>query len=130
MQTPNSTTEQIDQDNDFNNIEAVESVYPPEMIDLLDDLLCQSAANDPYFDDGTEPATNDVQEVESEVYCLDSVRLSKYRRTHERRASKERLADRRSSIRMDANGEMQPDRRAQNRAANLATMRNRQNEHS
>ncbi len=53
------------------------------------------------------------------VYQLNSRRMFKYQHSIERRAMKDFLSERRAQPRLMASGEIQPDRRATNRAANM-----------
>lgn len=56
------------------------------------------------------------------IYHLTAARLGQFQLHQQRRAQKNRLSDRRSSLRVDDSGNIQDDRRAQNRAANRAAM--------
>jgi phosphohistidine swiveling domain-containing protein len=56
------------------------------------------------------------------IYHLTAARLSQFQLHQQRRAQKNRLSDRRSSLRIDGSGDVQDDRRALNRAANRAAM--------
>lgn len=56
------------------------------------------------------------------VYHLSDRKLFRFQKGIERRAMKERLGDRRSETRVMATGEVEVDRRAANRAANLSIM--------
>ncbi len=53
------------------------------------------------------------------VYQLTSRKMFRYQESIERRALKNSLSDRRAEPRLTASGEIQPDRRASNRAANI-----------
>jgi len=55
-----------------------------------------------------------------EEYRLSPERLTRNKNRMERRAMKNRLGDRRSSVRLNADGTPQPDRRLANRIANAA----------
>lgn len=112
--TPENTSE-----NKFNSVEAVESVYTADDIELLESESAQVAANDPVYGE----TSDSVQYAEPSIYCLDSIRLKKQHRQQERRASKDKLSDRRAECRVDASGEVQRDRRAANRLANLSAIR-------
>jgi len=63
-----------------------------------------------------------VMAADSNVYQLSDRKLFRFHRGQERRALKENLGDRRVEPRVSASGETQPDRRAANRAANLASI--------
>lgn len=104
--------------NNFNSVEAVESIYTDESIDIIDVVdLEQAAATN-------TPAANEcVNIAEAGIYSLNSARRAKIERSLERRAHKAQLTDRRQSIRLDANGEQQQDRRAENRLANIESLR-------
>jgi len=108
-----------DLDNEFNNAQAVETIYTDEDIDLLD-FSPPPAANDAYYGDIDHVVANEHQ---SEVYCLDTIRLGKLKRRQERRTSKDNLSDRRTHARLDASGGIQQDRRSVNRLANLTAIR-------
>lgn len=66
-------------------------------------------------DDQVLPVANQAAPVN--VYQLTSRKMFKYQESIERRQLKNSLSDRRSEPRLLASGEMQPDRRAANRAA-------------
>lgn len=57
------------------------------------------------------------------VYQLTSRKIFRYQQGLERRAMKDRLGDRRAEPRYTASGEIEPDRRAANRAANALMMK-------
>lgn len=58
-----------------------------------------------------------------EIYQLTARKLYAYEQGMERRAMKERMGDRRSEQRVDANGVLQQDRRKANRLANIRNLR-------
>ena len=64
----------------------------------------------------------DLTEAECTVYQLTEEKIKRFRRRTERRALKNRISDRRATVRTNASGEIQQDRRASNRAANLSAM--------
>jgi len=126
MRTRNNQEEIIEQPeltDQQSSIEAIESIYTEDVIDLLEEFPSQLAANDSYYADVDSDSESEAEiaepSAESEVYCLDSIRMQKNTRRQERRANKEQLSDRRETARLDENGEPQLDRRAQNRLAML-----------
>ena len=80
----------------------------------------------PYATSAFESAANDSEKrfmspgeaAQHNVYQLTARKLFAYQQSTERRAMKERMGDRRSEPRNDANGVMQEDRREANRMAN------------
>ena len=62
-------------------------------------------------------------EPSMDIYQLSENKLFSFRKSMDRRALKERLGDRRSEVRMTAQGEVEPDRRLANRLANAEQMR-------
>ena len=111
-----------DTQNDFNNIESVESVYPADAIDIIDNTNSQVISNYSENPSSEKNAANDEQ-VSGEIYSLDNARLAKQSKSIERRACKSRLTDRRSAARLTASGEVQQDRRKANRIANVESIR-------
>ena len=108
--------------NAYDNIEAVEQVYPADNIDTVELINGLSALpNDTTFDP-QQSAANDAVAY-ADIYSLDSARMARHERSLERRAHKSQLTDRRSSARLGADGEIQEDRRADNRAANVESIR-------
>jgi len=108
--------------NDYNSINAVEQVYPAEIIDSAGYVnnLSDTSHEAPF--DTQQVAANDALAY-ADIYSLNSARMAKHDRSSERRSSKSKLTDRRSSARLCANGEVQQDRRADNRAANVESIR-------
>lgn len=66
---------------------------------------------------------NDDGHSSATVHQLTSRMVFRYQQATERRAMKNRLGDRRSTVRLTASGEPQRDRRAANRAANAMMMK-------
>ncbi len=83
----------------------------------VDDLLDATAA------DSVAAATADEADKLVKVYQLTSSKLHRYQQGIERRALKNSLGDRRASPRFTATGEIERDRRAANRAANIEMMK-------
>ncbi len=137
MQTGNqkTNTEQVQNDvppndanfnsSEFNSLEAVESVYGAEALEIVDCVSAQTVTFD--TESGADAANDNFTEnntfTGAEVYSLDCARMAKHDRAQERRSSKSRLTDRRQSARLTANGDIQQDRRAANRAANINAIR-------
>lgn len=125
----NNTLEKLDTvsygtaaNGDFNNLESIEAVYSDDAIDRLDTLEAEPTTtnqSNPFIQQG---AAND-EVVEAGIYALSGARRSKLDKSLERRASKSRLTDRRESMRMDANGKAELDRRAENRLVNVESLR-------
>ena len=125
----NNTLEKLDTvsygtaaNGDVNNLESIETVYSDDVIDLLDTLEAEPTTtnqSNPFIQQG---AAND-KVVEAGIYSLSGTRRSKLDKSLERRASKSRLTDRRESMRMDANGKAELDRRAENRLVNIESLR-------
>lgn len=107
-----------DNDVNFNSLEAVESVYSAESIEVVDSVNAQAVVFD--TSSGAEAANETF--TEAEIYSLDCARMAKHDRALERRCSKSRLTDRRHNARVTADGDIQQDRRAANRAANITAM--------
>jgi len=107
---------------DYNCISAVEQVYPVEIIDSAQQpgQLCTASHDVPF--DPQRAAANDAYH-DADIYALNSARMARHDRSLERRSSKSKLNDRRSNTRLSADGGEQPDRRADNRAANVASIR-------
>lgn len=63
-------------------------------------------------------STDTEHSGEDEEYRLDSERMSRNKSRMERRTMKNRLGDRRSKVRLNADGSPQTDRRLANRIAN------------
>ncbi len=100
---------------------AVASIDTAEIpVQTAQQLSSQAAANNDVV------ANTEVKNAEADmcqIYELDEVRMQKMKRRIDRRATKGQIGDRRSSLRLDANGEPQRDRRAANRAANIEAFR-------
>lgn len=105
--------------NDFNNVEAVESVYSSEVIDIISDSSAQLLNSEQELIGFGRSAANDAV-IPGGIYSLDSARHSK---ALERRAYKSRLTDRRTDSRVTSSGEIQQDRREANRIANIDAIR-------
>jgi len=117
---------------EFNSLSAVEQVYPA---DIIDSAVCvndmSSLLQEMPFDTQRESANEAFVDADrdadengnADIYSLNSARLAKHNRSAERRSGKSRLTDRRSAVRLNADGEIQPDRRAENRAANIESVR-------
>lgn len=118
----NNQETQLDIPDQFNNIESVESIYPADSIDIIDTISSALVSSDTDAAEPNQSAAND-QLASGHIYSLSNARLVKLSRSQERRAFKSRLTDRRSDVRMEANGEPQPDRRAANRLANVEAIR-------
>ena len=77
--------------------------------------------------DGAEAAVSgsDASEdqAKANVYHMNKARIADVTHRVDRRAAKSRLADRRSTPRYDANGELALDRRQANRIANARSLR-------
>lgn len=114
-----SQSEYQECDVEFNSLEAVECVYSAESIEIVDSVNAQAVI----FDTGSGAAAANETFTEAEIYSLDCARMAKHDRALERRSSKSRLTDRRQNARLTADGEVQPDRRAANRAANINALR-------
>lgn len=63
-------------------------------------------------------STDSAQPSDETEYSLNAERMSRNKNRMERRAMKNRLGDRRSKVRLNADGTAQPDRRLANRLAN------------
>lgn len=112
-----------DQSNDdYNCITAVEQVYPEDIFNNAQHITQLSTASHDMPFDPQRAAANDAYNG-ADIYALNSVRMAKHDRSLERRSAKSKLTDRRSNTRLSATGEAQPDRRADNRAANVASIR-------
>jgi len=107
---------------DYNSITAVEQVYPAEIIDTVMSVNNLSDLSPDVPFDPQHPAANDAFAY-ADIYSLSGARMAKHNRCLERRANKSQLTDRRSSVRLSADGEIQEDRRAGNRAANIQSIR-------
>jgi len=107
---------------DYNSLSAVEQVYPAEIIDCTESINNVSELSAEAFFDPQQEAANDAFAY-ADIYSLNSARMAKHDRASERRASKSQLTDRRSAARLNAQGELQADRRADNRAANIESIR-------
>lgn len=119
----NKQTKCNDASNDeYNSISAVEQVYPAEIIDSAECVNNLSSLSHEVPFDPQKAAANDAFAY-ADAYSLNSARMAKHNRSSERRSSKSKLTDRRSSARLCANAEVQQDRRADNRAANLESIR-------
>jgi len=114
-----SQSEYQESESEFNSLAAVESVYSVDSIDIVDSVNAHAVI----FDAGAGAAAANETFTEAEVYSLDCARMAKHDRALERRSSKCRLTDRRQSARLTADGDIQPDRRAANRAANIMALR-------
>jgi len=111
-----------DGNDDFNSITAVENVYPAEVFDLLESMKYEPYSLNEIGFDAQQQAANDAQS-NADVFSMSSARRAKHDQAIERRAHKSQLTDRRASLRLDENGEPQPDRRAENRKANIEAIR-------
>jgi len=107
---------------DYNSLVAVEHVYPADIIDITDTVNSLSLLSDEVSFDPQQAAANDAHAY-ADVYSLNGARMAKHDRSLERRSNKSQLTDRRSSARLSADGELQVDRRADNRAANIESIR-------
>lgn len=107
---------------EYDSISTVEQIYPVEMIDNAECVNSVSSLLQELPFDPQQLAANDAFAY-ADVYSLNSARMAKHNRSSERRSSKSKLTDRRSSARLCANGEVQQDRRADNRAANVESIR-------
>jgi len=109
-------------DDNFNNVESVESIYPAEAIDIIDTVSSQ-LINDKHANAEPEQTAANDQHSQGHIYSLDNARMLKKSKSQERRSLKSRLTDRRSDTRVTANGEPQYDRREANRIANIDAIR-------
>lgn len=109
-------------DNEFNNVESVETIYPAESIDIIDNVSTQIISSTQTTMEPNRVAANDLY-APGHIFSLDNARLAKKSKSTERRALKSRLTDRRSDVRISANGEPQEDRRDANRIANVEAIR-------
>jgi len=77
--------------------------------------------------DTTQAAENQPSTLTSEqsmnIYQLSENKLFRFQKSIERRALKDRLGDRRSEVRVSAQGDVEPDRRLANRLANAELMK-------
>lgn len=108
--------------NDHNSIMAIEHVYPAESIDSAECINNLSTQSHEAPFNPQQVAANDTFSS-ADIYSLESARMAKHNRALERRSSKSQLTDRRSPARLHAHGEIQKDRRADNRAANIESIR-------
>jgi len=83
--------------------------------------LDAAAINDSVYASGKAPQTGESEQLN--VYQLTARKLFSYRQGMERRMMKDNLGDRRNEPRFTVNGELQSDRRAANRAANIEFMK-------
>lgn len=81
----------------------------------------ESVTNDALSEPGKTSETGESEQLN--VYQLTARKLFSYRQGIERRMMKDGLGDRRNEPRFTVNGEMQRDRRAANRAANIEFMK-------
>ncbi len=109
-------------DDDYNSIAAVEAVYPAEIIDNAEHVNSLAMQSHETSFNPQQDAANDSQAVAG-IYSLNSARMAKHNRSLERRANKSQLTDRRSTARLNADGQLQQDRRADNRIANVESIR-------
>jgi len=112
-------------DDEYNCLVAVEQVYPADIIDSTEIVNNLSSSVDDIVEVFFDPqlaAANDAFAY-GDIYSLNSARRAKHNQSLERRSSKSRLTDRRSAARLCANGGLQQDRRAENRAANIASIK-------
>jgi len=112
---------------EFNNIEAIESVYTDASIDIVNVVNAEFTDSESFSSEvslaNTDSGVAKEELCPAEIYSLNSARRTKLEKSIERRASKSRLTDRRQSARVDANGEPQKDRRVENRLTNIASLR-------
>ena len=122
----NTTQDHLDNEEtlheEFNSVEAVESVYPADTIDVIECMDINQAFTGIEQFSSSQKAAND-DSTYPDIYSLNSARRAKHDRSLERRASKSQLTDRRSATRLTASGEPQLDRRAENRTANIQAIR-------
>ncbi len=107
---------------EFNSVTAVEQVYPAEIIDHAEHINDLSINSHDAPLDTQQVAANDALAY-ANIYSLNSARMTQHNRSLERRSSKSKLTDRRSEARQTADGHVQKDRRADNRAANVESIR-------
>lgn len=108
--------------NEFNNVESVESVYSSDIIDIIADNSAQLLGSEQELLGIGRNAANDAV-IPGDIYSMDNARLSKHSKALERRAYKSRLTDRRADTRLTASGEIQQDRREANQIANIDAIR-------
>jgi len=108
--------------NEFNNLESVEAIYPAESIEIIDCVSAQFINSGQVVTEPEQHAANDAN-APGHIYSMDNARMIKQSRSQERRACKSRLTDRRSEQRLNAAGEEQADRRDANRQLNINAIR-------
>jgi len=107
---------------EYNSLSAVEQVYPADIIDSAECANNLSALSQQAPFDHNQEAANDAIAY-ADIYSLKGTRLAKHNRSFERRSSKSQLTDRRATQRLNANGDIQQDRRAENRQVNIESIR-------
>jgi len=88
-----------------------------------DDSPLREAANEHTTGDHLPDHLSQGEREQRNVYQMTARKLFSYSQSVERRAMKQRVSDRRSTLRLTANGEVQKDRRLANRLANAQNMR-------
>lgn len=88
-----------------------------------DDSPLREAANEHTTGDHLPDQLSQGEREQRNVYQMTARKLFSYSQSVERRAMKQRVSDRRSTLRLTANGEVQKDRRLANRLANAQNMR-------
>ncbi len=91
-------------------------------VELLDERRDEVTQEQQKTDNDSSAASADGQAVEP-VYVISEHKRFRFQKTIERRAMKQGLGDRRSTVRVSANGEVERDRRLVNRMANAIQMK-------